>query len=220
MQSRVLSHCPKLERGTIEYGRGAVGFFAAPFSFYNVSNTVTVLTCQPNKNIENLHNAMSYIRTPAGTAAALNPKIVMSRQAKALLIAMNGQFDPHSYASRVPGAQTVPAMLEMLVQDGYVRVAPYADVQTVGFVATKPAALTAVSQPDDHRAVQDAVAAMTDFVMQHLPNDALEISFELESLTSIAQLEASLGLYEAKIQHLGPSAVEHLAKLKRMMRAD
>lgn len=163
---------------------------------------------------------MSYIRTPAGTAAALNPKIVMPRQVKALLIAMNGQFDPHSYASGVPGVQTVPDMLKMLVQDGYARVTPYADGQTVGFVATKPAALMPLAQADDDRAVQDAVAVMTDFVMQHLPNDALEISFELESLTSIAQLKASLGLYEAKIQHLGSSAVEHLAKLKRMIRAN
>jgi hypothetical protein len=163
---------------------------------------------------------MSYFRTAAGTAAALNPKIVMPRQLKALLIAMNGPFDPHLYASRVSDGQTVPAMLEALVKDGYVRALPYNAGQTVGFVETKPTPLIPLAPRDDGRAVQDAVAAMTDFVMQHLPNDALEISFELESLTSIAQLKASLGLYEAKIQHLGPPAVGHLAKLRRMIRAD
>jgi hypothetical protein len=163
---------------------------------------------------------MSYLRTPAGTAAALNPKIVMPRQLKALLIAMNGQFDPDSYAPRVPGVQTVSAMLEALVKDGYVRALPYADRQAVGFIDTKPVPLAALAQPDDRRAVQDAVAAMTDFVMQHLPSEALEISFEFESLTSIAQLEASLGAYEAKIRHLGTSAAHHLAKLRLMLRAD
>lgn len=144
----------------------------------------------------------------------------MPRQVKALLIAMSGQFDPGVYASRASGVLDVSDMLETLVRDGYVRALPDSEGQTVGFVAIKPAALMPLAQADDGRAVQDAVAVMTDFVMHHLPNDALEISFELESLTSIAQLEASLRLYEAKIQHLGPSAVEHLAKLKRMIRAD
>lgn len=163
---------------------------------------------------------MSYIRTPAGTAAVLNPKIVMSRQTKALLLAMNGQFDPRSYESRVPGSQSVAAVLEALVGEGYVRALPYADGQTVGFVETKPTPLTPLAQRDNLRAVQDAVAAMTDFVMHHLPDEALEISFELEGLTSVAQLVASLGAYEAKIQHLGTSAVHHLARLRPMLRAD
>ena len=163
---------------------------------------------------------MSYIRTPIGTAAVLNPKIVMSRQIKALLIAMNGQFDPRTYISRVPGLQTVQAMLETLVKDGYVRALPYADGQTIGFVETKPTPLNSSPLPDDRRTVQDAIAAMTDFVMNHLLDEALEISFELESLTSVAQLEASLGSYEAKIHHLGTPAVHHLATLRRMLRSD
>ena len=161
---------------------------------------------------------MSYIRTPAGTAAVLNPKIMMPRQLKALLIAMNGQFDPYFYASRVPGGLNVSGMLETLVKDGYIRALPNSDGQTVGFVETKPSPLTALSQADDHHAVQDAVAHMTDFVMQHLPDEALEISFELESLNSIAKLEASLGTYEAKIRQLGTPAIHHLATLKRMLR--
>lgn len=163
---------------------------------------------------------MSYIRTPAGTAAVLNPKIVVSRQVKALLMAMNGQFDPQSYISRVPGTQSVSDMLEALVKDGYVRALPYGDVQTVGFGDTKPAPLTPSAPRDDRRPVQDAVAAMTDFVMEHMPDQALEMSFELESLNSIVQLKASLAAYEAKIQHLGSSAALHLAKINRILRAD
>lgn len=160
---------------------------------------------------------MSYIRTQVGTAAALNPKVVMSRQVKALLIAMNGRFDPQSYVPRVPGVQTVPAMLEALVKDGYARVLPYAEDETVGFVETKPTPLFDSPQTDDRRAVQEAVAVMTDFVMEHLPREALEIAFELESLTSVNQLQASLGAYESKIRHRGYAAAQHLARLKQML---
>lgn len=161
---------------------------------------------------------MSYIRTSAGTAAVLNPKISMPRQLKALLIAMNGRFDPHFYESRMPGVLNMADMLETLIKEGYARALPDSDGQTVGPVDTEPAPLTALLQPADPRQVQDAVAEMTDFVMQNLPNEALEISFALESLNSIAQLEASLGDYEAKIRHLDVAAIQHLAKLKQILR--
>lgn len=174
---------------------------------------------------------MSYVRTPAGTAAVLNPKVVMPRPVKALLLAINGQFDPYLYTSRLADAGDVTAMLAELLRIGYVQDLPGAPRQTVGFVAPKAAAPIAapiapplespISSPGEKpnsRALQDAVADMTDFVMQHLPADALEISFALEALSSTAQLEASLGAYEAKIRHLGAPANTHLAQVKQLLR--
>ncbi len=160
---------------------------------------------------------MSYTRTPAGTAAVLNPKIGMPRQLKALLLAMNGRFDPHNYASKVPGGLAVASMLETLIKDGYVKALSDVDFETVGFVSTRPALLNTLLQSDDLRAVHNAVGVMTDFAMQHLPNEALEISFALENFTTIAQLEASLGAYEKKIRHLGAPSTIHLEKLQGML---
>ena len=162
-------------------------------------------------------DAMSYIRTPAGTAAVLNTKVAMPRPLKALLIAMNGQFDPYSYASRLPNGLDVSAMLEALVKAGYVRELSDTSSRTVEFVDTEAAQLDAWPEAVTHRSLQDAVASITDFVMRHLPDQALEIVLALEGLTSAAQLEASLKVYEAKIRHLGSAAVQHLAKVKQLL---
>lgn len=167
---------------------------------------------------------MNYTRTQAGTAAVLNPKIDMPRPMKALLISMIGDFDAHLYASRLRVEQNVPAILEALVRAGYICALPDTGSPYLGPAeaqVTRP-----VFQPGDsetlsdavsYRPLQDAVADITDFVMRHLPEDALEISFALEGLTSAAQLEASLHAYQARILHLGADAELHLAKLKRIL---
>ena len=160
---------------------------------------------------------MGYIRTSAGTAAVLNPKIAIPRPLKSLLIAINDQFDPHAYASRLPGAGDVLVMLETLVSAGYVRTLPDTSRLTVGFAETQSALQGHWPKTVSPRALQDAVADMTDFVMSHLPNDALEISLALEGLSTTAQLDASLRAYEARIQHLGATAVHHLAKVKLVL---
>ena len=173
---------------------------------------------------------MHYTRTQAGTAAVLNPKIEISRPMKALLISMIGGFDAKSYASRIRDGHDVPAMLEALLNAGYIRALPGTDTHTdidsppvervqaqVARPQPQPEQLFIPSAPVSHRPLQDAVALMTDFVMNHLPGDALEMSFALEGLTSVTQLEASLRAYETKIRHLGVAAVQHLQQLKRIL---
>ena len=177
---------------------------------------------------------MHYTRTQAGTAAVLNPKIEISRPMKALLISMIGGFDAKLYASRHRDGHDVPAMLEALVNAGYIRALPNTDtgIDTDIDIDSPPVkrvqAQIARLQPQperllipagfvSHRPLQDAVALITDFVMSHLPGDALEMSFALEGLTSVAQLEASLRAYETKIQHLGVIADQHLEQLKRIL---
>jgi hypothetical protein len=157
---------------------------------------------------------MRYTRTSAGTDAVLNPKIAIPRPLKSLLLAINGQFDPYAYASRLQGAGDLPAMLEELIKAGYVRALAGTYSQTVGFAGTKSVPQRAWPDAASPRILQDAVADITDFVMSHLPDDALEISLALEGLSTTAELKASLGAYEAKIRHLGEIAVHHLAKVK------
>ena len=177
---------------------------------------------------------MRYTRTPAGTAAVLNPKIEIPRPMKALLISMVGGFDARAYASRQRDGHDVPAMLEALVNAGYVHALPDTDgdididididsppVERVQAQVARPGPqlerLLVPSASASFRPLQDAVDLMTDFVMSHLPGDALEMSFALEGLTSVAQLEASLRAYEMKIRHLGVIADQHLKQLKRIL---
>ena len=179
---------------------------------------------------------MHYTRTQAGTAAVLNPKADISRPMKALLISMIGGFDAALYASRLRDGQDVPAMIEALVNAGYIRALPdtetHAQTRTRTDIVAPPVERVQVQvarpqpQPErflipsgsvSYRPLQDAVALITDFVMSHMPGDALEMSFALEGMTSVAQLEASLRGYEAKIRHLGVTADQHLQQLKRIL---
>lgn len=176
---------------------------------------------------------MNYTRTQAGTAAVLNPKIEIPRPMKALLISMVGGFDAKLYASRLRDDQDVPAMLEALVNAGYIRALSDTDTDSVSVKRVEAQVTRLVTQPErlvpqperlfvqseslSHRPLQDAVAEITDFVMSYLPDDALEMSFALEGLTSVAQLEASLRAYETKIRHLGAIGDHHLAKVKRIL---
>ena len=174
---------------------------------------------------------MNYTRTQAGTNAVLNPKIEIPRPMKALLISMVGGFDAKLYASRLRDDQDVPAMLEALVNAGYIRAlsdtdglpVERAEAQSTRLVTqserlvTQSDRLFVQSESLSHRPLQDAVAEITDFVMSYLPDDALEISFALEGLTSVAQVQASLPAYETKIRHLGAIGDHHLAKVKRIL---
>lgn len=167
---------------------------------------------------------MKYTRTQAGTAAVLNPKIDIPRPMKALLISMVGGFDSAVYASRFRDDQDIPAMIDALLTAGYIRAlpdtgSPYTEhvEAPVRRVAPLPERLSVPADLVSHRPLQDAIAAITDFVMSHMPNDALEISFALEGLTSVAQLEASLRAYEIKIRPLGAIADQHLAIVKRIL---
>ena len=59
-----------------------------------------------------------------------------------------------------------------------------------------------------------AILLMINFVVQYMPLQSLEISLELEKLTSVEQLVASLPGYEAMIADLGEPAQIHIASLQ------
>jgi hypothetical protein len=162
---------------------------------------------------------VSYMRTPAGTAAALNPQLGLPRPLRALLVAINGQFDPYTYASRLQGQMDLQSMLDTLQQAGYVHAVPKASGETVGSAAAQVARVDALPKARAASDLRDVVAVITDFVMSHLPDDSLEIILALEGLSSKAQLDANLGAYQDRIAHLGPVAAVHLTELRAMLRS-
>lgn len=161
---------------------------------------------------------MSYTRTPAGTAAALNPQLALPRPLRALLVAINGQFDPYTYASRLQGQMDLQSMLDTLQQAGYVRAGPNTPGETVGSAAAQFALAQTLPKARAASDLRDIVALITDFVMRHLPDESLEVILAVEGLSSTAELNANLGAYQDRIRHLGPVAIVHLTELKAMLR--
>lgn len=144
---------------------------------------------------------------------------------KVMLISMIGGFDSDFQAPRAHVAHNVAALIEALLSAGYIRA-----VQSNGHRQLKPheaqvdrsacapAGLEVLQGATTYNPLQDAVADITDFVMRHLPGDAFEILFDLEGLTSAAQLKASLRAYERKIRPLGAIADQHLLKVRQTLR--
>jgi hypothetical protein len=68
-----------------------------------------------------------------------------------------------------------------------------------------------------HYQLKQAVGLMSDFVSEHLPLQSIEIVLELERLTSVEQLIASLSGYEALIGSQGEAARRHLTELRAVL---
>jgi hypothetical protein len=68
-----------------------------------------------------------------------------------------------------------------------------------------------------HHQLQQAIAAMSDFVSTHLPLESIEILLELERLSSVEQLMGSLKGYEALIAGIGEPARKHMAALRNTL---
>jgi hypothetical protein len=68
-----------------------------------------------------------------------------------------------------------------------------------------------------HYQLKQAVSLMSDFVSAHLPMQSIEIVLELERLTSVEQLIASLSGYEALVGGQGEPARRHLAELRAVL---
>ena len=62
-----------------------------------------------------------------------------------------------------------------------------------------------------------AVSLMSDFVAQHLPQQALEIVLGLERLASVEALTQSLGRYEQLLQGTGEAGQHHLLEVRTVL---
>lgn len=166
----------------------------------------------------------SYIRTEAGTAAVTNPRVFLPTRLRALLAALDGPADPLQGMGAL-GPAEVRLMLESLCKAGYVvevaaggqsaandsRPVPlsaFGGAPAPAAVGLPPAA---AALPTDPRAL---LARMNDFIMTHLPQDALDVLFALEGLDTLDQLRDAFNAYAVRIHHLGAPAREHLAELR------
>ena len=62
--------------------------------------------------------------------------------------------------------------------------------------------------------LKSAIGLISDFVSEHLPGESIEIVLELERLSSVEQLLASLKGYESMIAGIGEPAHQHMAALR------
>lgn len=73
-----------------------------------------------------------YRRTPAGTAAALNPRSTLPRKMRTLLIAIDGQTGESTYASGLSSFGDVPMLLHSLMDAGLLELASAAQTPGAG----------------------------------------------------------------------------------------
>jgi hypothetical protein len=62
-----------------------------------------------------------------------------------------------------------------------------------------------------------AKSAMTDFLMQHLPDVAMEVSLSLDRIENFDELERSLPDYSQLVARLGRVSVDHLRHVRTLM---
>ena len=166
-----------------------------------------------------------YVRTAQGEAAVANPRTFLPPRLRALLAAVDGRVDPRRYWSDAWPAAEVQAMLDTLVKVGHVAlvqeaaepdpVAPAAETPDPSVPAWSPAPI-AVRAGDELR---QAVSLVSDFATRHLPQDAMELLFTLEAVSSPSELRSHLGDYEARVARLGPIGQRHLSELRTLLSA-
>jgi hypothetical protein len=58
---------------------------------------------------------------------------------------------------------------------------------------------------------------MTDFLMRHLPDVAMEVSLSIDRIDSFDELERSLPDYSQLVARLGRVSVDHLRQVKSLI---
>lgn len=74
----------------------------------------------------------------------------------------------------------------------------------------------------DHRESENLAAIINEmsvFVLTYLPEQSFQILKEIEEISSLEMLAATLGGYEQIISHLGTKSVQHLQQINTTLRA-
>jgi hypothetical protein len=188
-----------------------------------------------------------YQRTEEGQWAAYNPESALPRKLKSLLKVIDGKTSMAVYVETLSAFGDVQAvfasmfaarLIEPVTASEMVRVnAPQpAPVQEILLQPTpsydwsqtvQPATLsTNVAQNskldtmqklEAQSALAHAVGLMSDFILVHLPAQAMDVLRELEELQSIEQLAATFGGYEQIVGQAGPASQAHLVQIKKII---
>lgn len=78
--------------------------------------------------------------------------------------------------------------------------------------------LPVVQDGKKSEALTAALDSMSNFVLTNVPEQSFQILKEIEDITSLEILAATLGGYEQMISHLGDSSTQHLRLLKSILR--
>ena len=75
-----------------------------------------------------------------------------------------------------------------------------------------------VSDPKKDAALASALDSMANFVLVHLPDQSFQILKEIEEITSLEILAATLGGYEQMVLVTGQQGTDHLRSIKSTLR--
>jgi hypothetical protein len=67
-------------------------------------------------------------------------------------------------------------------------------------------------------ALASTLDLMANFVLIHLPDQSFQVLKEIEEITSLEVLAATLGGYEQMVSHLGAAGADHLRQVKSVLR--
>jgi hypothetical protein len=167
---------------------------------------------------------MIYKRTPAGDQVVTN-RDVLPRKMRLLLASINGTVPSEVYVDRLTNFGDVQESLEMLEQLGYIEPIKSSRVsaqQTTAQLRELPTIAQRLASeppltPDARLQLQHCVTLMSDFMTQHLPDQALEMLLIFESFESTDEIKAKLKSYAALVTPLGEPASAHLKALSHIL---
>jgi hypothetical protein len=186
-----------------------------------------------------------YTRTDEGQAAAYDPQSALPRKLKSLLKLIDGKTslavleeglrafgDVRGLVQSLNSAGLIEPMTDAIKaersrpdQVGNTRMNSRATETSPGSRSTfAPSQMStrfasnAVSEVKRSQALRQAEDSMANFVLTHLPEQSFAILQELEALTSLEQLAATLGGYEQVVSQVGPASQDHLTQIKQILR--
>lgn len=185
----------------------------------------------------------AYIRTDEGQIAAYDPQSALPRKLKSLLKLIDGRTSLAVLEESLRAFGDVRGLVQSLEAAGLAK--PLADgvkaersgsgptsAMSHDSVANWPGSPTPLGQSQlstrfpaptasdalRGQALHKSVDMMANFVLTHLPGQSFTLLKELEALTSLEQLAATLGGYEQVVSQVGAASRGHLAQLKQILR--
>ena len=184
-----------------------------------------------------------YLRTGEGQAAAYDPHSALPRKLKSLLKLIDGKTSLAMLEESLRAFGDVRGLVQSLEAAGLIK--PLFDgvkAERSGSEPTSRMSHDSATHPPATRspfgqsqlstrfpgggasdalrsqALRKAEDIMSDFVLTHLPEQSFGLLKELEALTSLEQLAATLGGYEQVVSQVGGASREHLAQLEQILR--
>lgn len=184
------------------------------------------------------------VRTIQGRLAAFNAQSDLAADLRQLLRSLDGKRDQQDFENMLADRGDMPVQLLQLMAMGLVQEASDSrgnetnhSSRSTAYLPTLPAALTplcateisprlaterhdkAMPQPSAQLLAQ-CKADMEIFLLMHAPLVAVELIRDIENLSNLAQLKASLSAYEQIIQSTGHLGWTHLAQLRELLAHD